>query len=49
MRWPGRWKDSRTKDDPLTAKAFILKELDVCERRLKETRTQAEAIIGEGV
>jgi hypothetical protein len=30
-----------------TAKDFILRELDACERRLRETRTQAEAIGGE--
>jgi hypothetical protein len=30
-----------------TAKDFILRELDACERRLREIRTKAEAISGE--
>ena len=36
--------NSQMKEDDPTAKAFILRELDACERRLRETRTQAEAI-----
>jgi hypothetical protein len=42
--WPGEGIDSRVKEDNLTAKAFIMRELDACERRLRETRTQAETI-----
>jgi hypothetical protein len=30
-----------------SAKAFILQEVDACERRLRETRMQAEATSGE--
>ncbi len=36
--------DRRIDEDDPTAKAFILRELDACERRLRETRTQDEAI-----
>jgi hypothetical protein len=39
-RFPGEGID----EDRPTAKAFILRELDACERRLQETRKQAEAI-----
>jgi hypothetical protein len=45
--FPGEGKDSPIEGDALTAKAFILRELDACERRLRETRTQAEAISKE--
>ena len=47
--WPVARKDSRTEGDGLIAKAFILRELDACERRLRGTRTQAEALGEEGV
>ena len=42
--FPGEGIDSRIEEDDPTAKGFILRELDACERRLRETRTQAEAI-----
>ena len=45
--WPGEGIDSQIEEDDPTAKGFILRELDACERRLRETRTQAEAISGE--
>jgi hypothetical protein len=47
--WPGEGIDSPIDDDRPTAKAFILRELDACERRLRETRAQAEAISVEAV
>jgi hypothetical protein len=47
--FPGEGIDSRIDEDRPTAKAFILRELDACERRLRETRTQAEAISVEAV
>jgi hypothetical protein len=47
--WPRKGKDSPIEGDALTAKGFILRELDACERRLRETRTQAEAISKEDV
>jgi hypothetical protein len=46
--FPGEGINSRIEEDDHTAKAFILRELDACERRLRETRTQAEAISEEG-
>jgi hypothetical protein len=46
--FPGEGTNSRIEEDGPTAKTFILRELDACERRLRETRTQAEAISEEG-
>jgi hypothetical protein len=37
--WPVEGIDSRIEEDDPTAKALILRELDACERRLRETRT----------
>jgi hypothetical protein len=43
--FPGEGR-SQVEEGP-SAKAFILQELDACERRLRETRMQAEAKRGE--
>ena len=44
--FPGKGIKSQVEECP-SAKAFILKELDACERRLRETRMRAEATSGE--
>jgi hypothetical protein len=45
--FPGEGINSHIEADDPTAKGFILRELDACERRLRESRTQAEAMSKE--